>query len=356
MRLSDVATGRDNNFNLIRLMAAFAVLISHSFPLSGVVTEPLQSALGMTLGTVAVDVFFVTSGFLVTASLFTRGSAVEYLCARVLRIFPALLVMIALTVLGLGVYFTETPLRSYFTSPLTYNFILKNSTLLAGFAVYLPGVFGHVPLKYIVNGSLWSMPWEVRFYGILALIWMSLRCTAKKRPQFFELAIISFAAFSCAWRMLGFYHFPFGQDFSHLSFMFFSGASFYVLKERVPLSWRLFCAFAIVLALSIVSLNLFFISYNLLMPYMLLFLAYVPSGFIRAYNRLGDYSYGLYIYAYPVQQSAAALHPGISPWQMALVSAPAALVLAVMSWYLVEKRALGLKSSLLVHSRRIFRW
>jgi peptidoglycan/LPS O-acetylase OafA/YrhL len=137
--------------------------------------------------------------------------------------------------------------------------------------------------------------------------------------------------------------------------MFFSGASYYMLKEQVPLSWRLFCAAAIVLALSIVNLNMFFVSYNLLMPYALLFLAYVPSGFIRAYNRLGDYSYGLYIYAFPMQQSAAALHPGISPWQMVLVSAPVALVLAVMSWYLVEKRALGLKSSLLVHTRRIIR-
>jgi peptidoglycan/LPS O-acetylase OafA/YrhL len=106
------------------------------------------------------------------------------------------------------------------------------------------------------------------------------------------------------------------------------------------------------LAVSIVNQNLFFVVYNLVLAYMLLFLAYVPSGFVRAYNRLGDYSYGLYIYAFPVQQTAVALFPGISPLRLILISAPITVALAALSWHLVEKRALRLKSSLLNHSRR----
>jgi peptidoglycan/LPS O-acetylase OafA/YrhL len=135
--------------------------------------------------------------------------------------------------------------------------------------------------------------------------------------------------------------------------MFFSGATFYILKERVRLSWLVFWVFALMLAVSTVNQNLFFVIYNLVLAYTLLFLAYIPGGVVRAYNRLGDYSYGLYIYAFPVQQSVAALFPGISPWRMILISAPITLTLAALSWHLVEKKALGLKSSLLDHTRRI---
>ncbi len=103
MRLSNFTDGRDNNFSLIRIIAAFAVLITHSFALAIGTgeAEPFQKFLGMTMGTIAVDIFFITSGFLVTSSLLTRQSVIEFVWARVLRIYPALLVMLCLTVFGL---------------------------------------------------------------------------------------------------------------------------------------------------------------------------------------------------------------------------------------------------------------
>jgi peptidoglycan/LPS O-acetylase OafA/YrhL len=140
-----------------------------------------------------------------------------------------------------------------------------------------------------------------------------------------------------------------------MGFMFFTGASYYVLKERVRLSWVLFWVFAGVVALSSLNKAAFFLSYNLVLAYMLLFLAYFPSGMVRAYNRLGDYSYGVYIYAFPVEQSAEALFPGISWSRMVLLSAPVTLGLAALSWHLLEKRALALKASLLDRTRRVVR-
>jgi len=355
MKLSELAHGRDNNFNIIRIVAAFAVLVSHAFRLANLSSEPFENGTGISLGTMAVDVFFITSGFLVTASLLTRKSTLEYLCARALRIFPALLVMVASTAFGLGLYFTAVPVSSYLSSSETYWYIFKNSTLITGVYYFLPGVFEHNPFKGSVNGSLWSMVHEVRCYVILAILWVGLKLVTQNRAALFKAAIVFCAVFCGAWYFTAHFFLSEGGSFRHMGFMFFTGASYYALKERVRLSWILFWVFTGVVLLSSLNKTAFFLSYNLLLAYMLLFLAYIPSGLVRAYNRLGDYSYGVYIYAFPVQQSAEALFPGISWGRMVLLSAPVTLGLAALSWHLLEKRALSLKSSLLDRTRRVVR-
>jgi len=105
--------------------------------------------------------------------------------------------------------------------------------------------------------------------------------------------------------------------------------------------------------LTIGNRHAFFMVYNLTIAYFLLYLAYVPAGFIRKYNLLGDYSYGVYIYAFPVQQSAAALIPGISTLHVILIAAPVTILLSAISWHLLEKRALGLKGSFAGRTRKL---
>jgi len=97
----------------------------------------------------------------------------------------------------------------------------------------------------------------------------------------------------------------------------------------------------------------FFVVYSLAAPYLLFYFAYVPGGFIRHYNRVGDYSYGVYIYAFPVQQTIAALIPGVSVLSMFLLSASVTLTLAMLSWHLLERYALGLKGYYVGHTRRL---
>ena len=89
-----------------------------------------------------------------------------------------------------------------------------------------------------------------------------------------------------------------------------------------------------------------FAAYIVALPYLLLYLAYVPAGFVRKYNQLGDYSYGVYIYGWPLQQTIVFLSPGISVPAMLLLSAAAALPLAVLSWHVIEQPALQLKNTL----------
>jgi len=128
-----------------------------------------------------------------------------------------------------------------------------------------------------------------------------------------------------------------------LFFMFFTGASLYVLRHRIEMSWWLFCMMAGVLVVSMLERLWFSMVLALTLPYLLFFLAYVPSGGIRKYNKVGDYSYGLYIYAFPVQQVVVAYRPDVSVGGMIAWSTLIVLPLAIASWHLIEKPAMNWK-------------
>lgn len=349
MRLSNAvrAQGRDNNLNLLRILAALAVLISHSFALAtgDLNAQPLRLRLGITPGAMAVDVFFVTSGFLVTGSLLKRRGVTEFLAARVLRIYPALLFMVGLSVLAIGVGFTTLSPGAFLSSSVTAHFFAKNATLITGASYELPGVFVSNPYKFAVNGSLWTMPFELWMYCALAVVWTLSRAAQQYGELAFKFGLVALAiASGVAYiRHLGWPTHQSPGDLVHLTFMFFTGATYFILKDRLILShsifWTLLCA-VIIAALNKIA---FGIVWAFAVAYLALFVAYVPSGVIRSYNKLGDYSYGIYIYAFPVQQTLAALYPGISVVSMTVVAVTITLTLSVMSWHLIEKRALQLK-------------
>ncbi len=346
MQLAQLATGRDNNYNLIRMLAAFAVLVSHSFALATgrPDTQPLQAALGMDLGNMAVDAFFITSGFLVTGSLLARQSALDFLVARILRIYPALIVVVLLSVFGLGAVLTTLPLADYFADPLTYRYLWKCATLIWGVAYNLPGVFDSNPYKGAVNGSLWTMPFEIRMYAFLVIAWALLLLTRARQAPLFRVAVV--AACGISGLLLLRQHFVTGAESKglHLFFMFFTGAAFHLEKARIRLHHAGFAgALAALVIAAVIDRDLFFIAYLLTAAYLLFYLAYVPGGALRGYNRAGDYSYGFYIYAFPVQQTLIALYPGISVAALVLSAGAITLGCAMLSWHLVERHALAVK-------------
>lgn len=366
MRLSECIGGRDNNLNLLRIVAALAVLVGHSFALLSQ-PEPWGALTGMTPGSIAVDVFFIVSGMLVTASLLNKQSMIDYICARVLRIFPALICMLLLTVFLLGPYFSSLSLTGYLSAAETWKYLLKCARLLPDVAYILPGVFAHNPYPYAVNGSLWSMPYEIKMYLLLLALWCCLALLKKRRIQILTYlipAVTLLAAMLMFMRhfylyqdsefLLHFYPF-YDSQFARLLFMFFSGASLIVLKEKLVLTRRFFYSLLLlVLATAFISKPVFFSVYNLTIAYLVACIAYLPEGGVRRYNRVGDYSYGVYIYAFPVQQAIAALFPGIAVWSMMMVSAFATLLLAVCSWHMVEKPALTWKSVVIKYLRNYF--
>lgn len=407
MRLSALSKGRDNNFNLIRIIAAFAVLITHGFALSIGTgnAEPLRKSLGVTLGTIAVDVFFITSGFLITSSLMNRRHIIDFCWARVLRIFPALWLMLIITVFGISPLLTIIPLHAYIFNHTTYRYIIYCATLFHGVKFTLPGLFHGNPYKDAVNGSLWTLPWEVQMYSYLAIMWIGSLIIDKYNRHWIygliicmgvilftiytiheypthhfrikavvaimSLIIISYIAMVtghtnkhtlfmiiiCACSILsGLYVVIHNNDNNggiQLFFMFFTGSVFFVLRDRIHLSTIAFVGVILALSLSVLNRLAFHFVYNLSLAYLVFYIAYIPSGYIRKYNRLGDYSYGVYIYAFFVEQSVAALMPGISVLHMILIAAPATLFFAAMSWHIVEKRALGLKEDCAAYTKRL---
>ena len=337
--LGDVVGGRANNFNLIRFCAAFAVLVSHSFALAmGTANaEPLYTTYGLTWGDIAVDVFFVTSGFLVTASLLNRARATAFVKARVLRIFPALWVMLAISVFGVGLAFTTWHAHAYLSAHETWKYLLKNALLFRGVEYRLPGLFQSNPASFKVNGSLWTLKPEVEMYALLLALWLPLR-------RFLPYAVVGVATVAGVVYLV---HGNFSDErfeFPRLAFMFFAGASAYAFKDRIPLSSYAWGGLLCVAILSALNRTALFFALSLALPYLLLYAAYTFKGFILAFNRLGDYSYGIYIYAFLVQQTIVHMVPGISIAALMASSAAVTLTLAVLSWHLIEKRALALKS------------
>lgn len=339
-RLGDVLSSRDNNFNLLRMAAASMVLVSHAFALttgSGR-SQPLYKTYGCTPGSIAVDIFFVSSGLLVTASLLRRRSALAFAAARVRRIWPGLAVVVLLTVFVLGPAFTTRPASEYFSAHQTWGYLLYTLTLFNGIGYHLPGVFETNPWKLTVNGSLWTLTYEVRAYAFLLLAWVAVARMRSGRAFAAVIATVFAGCFAVHIADLD-YH-TLEDSISRLYAFFFCGSALCVFARHVPLSHAGAAAAALVLATGAGHPPWFEVAYSFSLPYLVLWLAYVPGGWLRHYNRLGDYSYGTYIYAYPVQQIVAAARPGIAVWPMVALSAAATLALAVASWTLVERHAI----------------
>jgi peptidoglycan/LPS O-acetylase OafA/YrhL len=259
--------------------------------------------------------------------------------------------MLVFTVFGLGLFFTSLSASSYLADSKTHIYL---ATLGLAASYSLPGVFDGNPYKSAVNGALWTLRYEIMMYAILAIVWAALRIIKRNRFRIFEFAIVTSAAVAGFLVVALHFHSSAGGPFIKLFFMFMSGATFYVLKEQIMFSRWLFWLFAFSLLLSaFVNKHAFFVIYVLTIPYVLFTFAYIPSGWIRKYNQVGDCSYGVYIYAFPIQQSVAALVPGVSVLSMLLTSAFVTLVLAVLSWHLIEQRVLLLRERYVGHTRKI---
>lgn len=332
-RIADRAQGRDNHFNLIRMIAASGVLVSHTWPiaLGPEAVQPLKPLLGLTLGTVCVYVFFAISGFFIAKSFDRSVTRRRFLEARALRLFPALIVVLILTVLVAGLFVTTAPPAVFWAD--VPGYLLRNLSLI-WLDYDLPGVFESTPYGPPINGSLWTLFHEVVCY---AGVFLAGICGLLRAPRLFAGAFVLVVLGCLAVPALPVH--PKIVALASLALPFAIGTAFYVWRTHVPLHWGLAVGLALLAGLSVGTIA-FKPVFALALCYWVFWLGLGQMPALLAYNRLGDYSYGVYIYAFPLQQLAAS-HGAVTPLVNMALAFPVTLICAVLSWHLIEKPALS---------------
>ncbi|MCW2972368.1 MAG: acetyltransferase, partial [Thermoleophilia bacterium] len=211
----------------------------------------------------------------------------------------------------------------------TWGYLVRAS-LLAPFDGSLPGVFGDNPYPDAINGSLWTLPLEVLAYGMVLVLGVTgLLGRARVLGGLWLVALVVLLAV----------HGSGLADPASLFAYFLTGSLLYVARSRVRLSW-------LVAALGVAAWVMTFDTPLLLpvgaitLPYAALVVAYRTTSSLRGVSRLGDVSYGMYVYAFPVQQALVHAWPGMHPATNVLVAAPLTWVAGLASWRLVEQPAL----------------
>jgi peptidoglycan/LPS O-acetylase OafA/YrhL len=321
---------RTNNFDALRITAALCVIVGHSFVLTNR-TELAPSLGGAHLEYLGVSVFFVISGYLITGSWERSRSVGQYVSSRALRIAPLLFLVILLSTFVMGPLVTTAP--DYFANPETWRYLV-NLVLLP--ADGLPGVFESNPLV-AVNGSVWTLRAEVICYLIVLLLGLLPRV-----PQ-----LIGFALFAAGSAVLVAFD-PVIVAGSNVSaaggtWVYFAVAALVrLLVPRGALRPGIAAVVAVVwVVVSLVAPSIAIPLLWLALPYVVLSFGLASTPGLRRAARFGDLSYGLYLWAFPVQQLVV-LAFGILPLAIdiplvALVTA----ALAFGSWHLLEKPALA---------------
>jgi peptidoglycan/LPS O-acetylase OafA/YrhL len=330
--------GRRDNFLLLRIIAAVMVIYGHSFPLTrdlGTTDIFLQHGWRIYSGDIAVLMFFVISGFMVSGSFLARSNLSSYLIARLLRIVPAFLCILLVSALVLGPLFTSLGMPEYFRAPEVRQYVVKNLHFSSDMAWTLPGVF-QGNRTTTINGSLWTLPAEMRMYLLVA----ALGVFGMLRNRL--LGTVAIAALLVA-GLVDPQLLPVHSDWMRLGAFFCIGILAQLYKERIPVRHDVMLT---LMALTYISYNTqsYLWLLGLSIGYFCFWFAYrtrpVPLG------RFGDPSYGIYLWGWPVQQMVVATFPDITPLGDFLLSAPIAVVLGYLSWHLVESPALSLKGRL----------
>lgn len=328
-----------NSLDALRLAAATMVLYSHQFALTGM-SEPLFLGLN-TYGGAGVTLFFLLSGMLVYRSWVSDPHLIRFFARRCLRIFPGLVVVVLLSVFFLGPWVSIHNPQDYFLAGQTYQYL---TTAMLWNKGYLPGVFQGNPYVGAVNGSLWTLP--VEFFCYVSVAFVGLMPWATQNSRIMLSLFLAVIAGPIGEMLFG--H-RFAPHFQMLT-TFWVGVALAALfsASQYPRHIRnqfLLCFSLCIIALVNSSDRAWTQVLMLCFAASLVGLAFKFDWGARLTGLLGDLSYGVYIYAFPVQQTVVYLGLGRGwsfEWHLVL-SVLATYGLAWLSWHVVEKPALRIK-------------
>lgn len=362
---------KNNAFGFLRLVLAVLVIFSHSFPLGGFGLDRLAVLTGgrYAIGSLSVAMFFVLSGFLICRSASTSRSVPRFLWHRFLRIFPgywACLVVCAFVfapLMALAEFGALDPVfAASWNSP--HAFVMSNAALfhcnefsLGGILFIRPNaianLLNHNPVPGMFNGSLWSLPFEFSFYLAVAAL---TAVGVLRRARFVVLGLFAgwwgLYAFDCV-NPEGFnqcFPYPGMKPLVQLSVFFSAGCVCFLYREKIPHTTVAFAISLIALAVSLPA-GVFGLVAPIALTYAFLWLAFTLP--FAPFDTKGDFSYGTYIYAYPVQQGLALLRLHEEGFGLYFTcSLLLTSVLAFLSYWLIEAPCLRLKTVNLSTFRR----
>lgn len=329
------ANHRRNNFDFLRFFLATAVVFYHSFIVLG---------RGQTyLGLLAVLGFFGISGYLVTQSWERKRSTLDYFRNRVVRIYPGFVAACLFD------HFIVAPLAAdsgaRYLARIDPVHLVLEAVLLRHTSIR--GIFSDLPINS-VNASLWTVPYEFVCYILLAIV--GTLAFTRRRSRLVALTILVWALglalpLSVPRLPLSRADARTAEMFLRFATCFLAGAVLYLDRDRIPMTPTLIAAAVALLCLSIWNRALFWVVWPIGLPYVLLWVAFHPRIPLQGWGKFGDFSYGTYVYSFPIQQLLVKyLRPSMNPYSLFLAAMLLTLPVAVFSWYVIERPFLRLKS------------
>jgi peptidoglycan/LPS O-acetylase OafA/YrhL len=332
-------TDRNNRFTPIRLGLASAVMIEHAV----IVTQGPAPSAPMAINTwslsyAAVNAFFILSGFLIANSLEHRRDPFTYAASRFARLMPALVLLSVVAVFGVGPFVTALDPAAYWTSLQTWTFPFQVLAFLDT-SQGPAGIFSTNPWAGEFSAPLWTLRYEVIAYVVAALLFFTPLPWSRG-------AVLVYLIAGSAFYMALKYLWPEAPGLilasARLGSAFLIGMAVYLWRDRLPVAaWIGLAALPVWLALGASAPAE--LAMNVMIASILFWIAFgrlgLPTG-----GALPDWSYGIYIWHYPVMQIVVHANPSASPWLVFALAAPVTAGIAALSWRFVEKPALGQKT------------
>ena len=353
MTINEAAIDRKNNLNLIRLIASLMVVYMHAYAIS-IADQSKDVFYTLTnhkdlAGGIAVYIFFIISGFLICRSFDRSKSVASYFKARFLRIWPLYFVVIMVCTFILGPMLSQLSYGQYMENgALNY---LRNLYFDPRFST-LPEVYNY-HYNHSINGSIWTLMYEVVCYIVVALtapVWKRLKGSG-------IVALAGLGGLYVARTYFGLidvsiFQSEFVGNFIKLGFFFAVGMCYYLYGDNIKLSFKLFLAAVALLVLGILFTD-FIVSFGIAGSYIIFYLAFQKRCVATWYDKVGDLSYGIYIMSFPIQQTLVEKlgEPtetfntlAMDPHRNLLLTLLIVLPLSWLSWHLIEKQCLKLKT------------